>query len=90
MIKDISEFAEYFPDYAEDKPPERDYLIFIISTLDKDATKKLVKDARDSRSIMQSPNEGNLVKITKGLLKKFQEIGPSKSKLNFENMRDQT
>ena len=89
MIKNIPKYAEYFPDYADSKLPERDYLISIISTLDKDATKKLVKEARDSRSIMQSTSDGNLVMITKGLLKEIQEINPSKSKPIFEYKRDQ-
>ena len=88
MIKNIPEFAEYFQDYAEDKLPERDYLISIINTLDKNATKKLVKDTRDSRSILQFPNDKNLVEITKRLLKEIQKISSSKSNLIFENMRD--
>ena len=42
----MPEFAEYFPDYAEDKLSKKDYLISITSTLEKDATKNLWKSPK--------------------------------------------
>ena len=80
-IKDFSEYKVYFPDFSEDKLPERDYLIAIISTLNPDATKSIIKEAREKRSTIENEDEGNLVVITMELKHLIREIAPQKSNL---------
>ena len=78
-IKDIEEYTVYFPDFAEKQQPERDYLIGIISSLNPEATKIIVKEARDKRSIVQKDNPGELVKITAEMQEELRKIMPQKS-----------
>ena len=80
LVKNISNYAQYFPDFEGSKLPERDYLIAIISTLDPEATKMIVQQALDKRSIMESPNDGDLVKITKELSSEIQKLKLKESK----------
>ena len=46
-IKDLPEYNIYFPDYSEDKLPDRDFLIVIISTIDPEVTKSIINEARE-------------------------------------------
>ena len=60
-IKDIPEYTDYFADFDGDKLPERDYLISIISTINPEATKSVVKEAREYRSVNDCDDTQNLV-----------------------------
>ena len=52
-IKDFSEYNFYFPDFSEDNSPEKDYLIAIINTLNPDATKSIIKEAREEDQLLK-------------------------------------
>ena len=78
-IKDFDEYNVYFPDFSNSKLPERDYLISIISTINPDATKKLVKATRESRSITQSDDPGNLVEIKSEIIDELRSLNRQKS-----------
>ena len=64
MVKDSDDIMIYFPDFKPGELPERDYLISVISTINQEATKTIVAEAREKRSISQAEDEGNLVKVT--------------------------
>ena len=66
--------------------PERTYLISIINTLNPDATKKVVEQARDNRSISQSDDLGNLVKNILELLDALKSTKLQKSKIHLSNL----
>ena len=80
MVKDVSEINCYFPDYIDEELPERDYLIAIISTINTEATKVIVSEAREQRWILTSDNLDNLVKITTEFKDEIRQINPQKSK----------
>ena len=69
----------YFPDFTGDRLPERDYLIAIISTINPEATKSIVKEATEQRSIVENEDIGNLVAITKELKQSIRSLAPQKS-----------
>ena len=71
MIKNHDNFTIYFPDFKEDEMPEREYLIAVISTLNTEATKAIISEAREKRSISMTENEGNLVKVTREFREEF-------------------
>ena len=79
-IKDIPEDTYYFIDLDGDKLPERDYLISIISTINPEATKSVVKEAREHRSVNDCDDTQNLVAITSELKESIRKIAPQKSK----------
>ena len=62
--KDSSEYTIYFSDFKFNELPERDYLIAVISTLNIEATKKIITEAREKRFISMTGDEGNLVNVT--------------------------
>ena len=64
FVKVIDDLWEYFPDLEDGQYPERKFLIAIISTLNPDATKHLVAEARAKRSIQKEQEDSNLVKLT--------------------------
>ena len=78
-IKDFDEYNLYFPDFTNSKLPERDDLISIISTINPDVAKKLVKEAREIRSITQSNDPGNLVGIKSEIIDELRSLNPQKS-----------
>ena len=78
-IKKIPEFTVYFPDFAENQLPEREYLIAIISTLNHEATQTIVDEARKIRSVEKSSNNDELVAISSKLLEEIRSIKPQKS-----------
>ena len=82
-IKDLPEYNIYFPDYSEDKLPDRDFLITIISTLDPEAKKSIIKEAREKRSTTKNKDEGDLVVITMELKQLIKQINPQKSNLHL-------
>ena len=60
-IKELEDLAIYFPDMKPDQYPDRDYMWTVISTLRTDVTQKLVKQARDHRSVTREENNEELV-----------------------------
>ena len=80
MIKNHDDFTIYFPDFKEDELPEREYLIAVISTLNTEATKAIISEAREKRSISMTENEGNLVKVTREFREEFRNWSQHKSK----------
>ena len=75
----MPEFTIYFPDVTEDKLPERQYLIAVISTLNKEATKNIVDQARKIRSVEKSSDNDELVAISSQILEEIRSIKPQKS-----------
>ena len=59
MVKDSDEITIYFPDFKPRQLPERDYLISVISTINPEATKTIVAEAREKRFISQAEDEDN-------------------------------
>ena len=79
MVKDIDEINIYFPDFISAELPDRDYLIAIISTINPEATKKIVEEAIMKRSTCLAHNLDNLVEITPELKEELRNINPQKS-----------
>ena len=50
-IKEVDEIMIYFPYYKPKEKPERSYLIEVINTFNPEATKEIVANARELRSI---------------------------------------
>ena len=75
----MPEFTIYFPDVTEDKLPEREYLIAVISTLNKEATKTIVDQARKIRSVQKPSDNDELVAISSQILEEIRSIKPQKS-----------
>ena len=75
----MSEFIIYFPDVTEDKLPEREYLIAVISTLNKEATKTIVDQARKIRSVQKPSDNDELVATSSQILEEIRSIKPQKS-----------
>ena len=46
MIQENDDVMIYFPDYKPNEKPERSYLIAVISTLNPEATKETIENAR--------------------------------------------
>ena len=75
----MPEFTIYFPDVTEDKLPEREYLIAVISTLNKEATKTIVDQARKIRSVQKLSDNDELVAISSQILEEIRSIKHQKS-----------
>ena len=54
----------YFSNYKPSEKPERSYLIAVISTNNPEATKEIVVNAKELRSIAVTDKQENLVKLT--------------------------
>ena len=70
----MPEFTIYFPDVTEDKLPEREYLIAVISTLNKETTKTIVDQARKIRSVQKPSDNDELVAISSQILEEIRSI----------------
>ena len=79
MLKNIDEINIYFPHFTSAELPDRDYLIAIISTINPEATKKIVEEARMKRSTCSTNNLDNLVEITPEFKEELRNINPQKS-----------
>ena len=79
MVKNIDEINIYFPDFTSSELPERDYLIAVISTINPEATKNIVEEARIKRSICSTDNTDNLIEITPEFKEEFRKRNPQKS-----------
>ena len=63
----------YFSDCLLGQKPERDYLIAIISIINPEATKRIISEAREKRSLQTVDELDNPVKITP----EFEELNRS-------------
>ena len=79
MIKDFDDMRIYFLDFKPDELPERDYLISMISTINSEATKTIIAEAREKRSISMAGDEGSLVKVTPEFREEFRNCSFHKS-----------
>ena len=73
-VKEISEMIQYFPKIKEKEPPERDYMWVIISTINSEATIKIVKDVRKNLRSEDVVNQNQLVEEDPVLYKEISEI----------------
>ena len=78
-IREMEEYTVYFPDFAENQLPERDYLIAVISSLNQEATQTIVDEARKIRSVAQEGDSDELVAISSELLEEISGIKQQKS-----------
>ena len=53
IIKEVDEIMIYFPNYKPKEKPERSYLIAMISTINPEATKEIVANAKESYDQLQ-------------------------------------
>ena len=64
IIKEVDEIMIYFPNYKPNEKPERSYHIAVINTINPEATKEIVANARELRLITVTDKQENLVKLT--------------------------
>ena len=64
IIKEVDEIIIYFPNYKPNEKLERIYLIAVINTINPEATKEIVANARELRLIAVTDKQENLVKLT--------------------------
>ena len=62
-IKEVPELNQYFPELKENELPERDYMWTVISTINPEATSKLIKDSRKNRRSEYKIDQDQLVEI---------------------------
>ena len=53
----------YFPNYKPNEKSQRSYLIAVISTINPEATKEIVANARELRSIAVTDKQESLAKL---------------------------
>ena len=53
IIKEVDEIMIYFPNYKPKEKLERSYLIAMISTINPEATKEIVANAKESYDQLQ-------------------------------------
>ena len=80
-IKELEDLAIYFPDMKPDQYPDRDYMWTVISTLRTDVTQKLVKQARDHRSVTREENNEELVEVDPEIFREIKSILTQKRKI---------
>ena len=73
-VKEIPEMIQYFPEMKEKELSERDCMWVIISTINPEATTKIVKDARKNRRSEDVMNQNELVEVDPALYKEISEI----------------
>ena len=64
IIKEVDEIMIYFLNYKPNEKPERSYPIAVINTINPEATKEIVANARELRLIAVTDKQENLVKLT--------------------------
>ena len=80
MIQEIDDVMIYFPDYKPNEKPERSYLIAVISTLNPEATKEIIENARKQRAISIANDQTSLVKLTSEMWDAIRSSNLQKSK----------
>ena len=61
FIKEIPEFAKYFPDFDEGEYPDRAFIWGVLGALKGDASKELISKARQVRSVGSEENKDDLI-----------------------------
>ena len=84
IIKEVDEIMIYFPNYKPNEKPERSYLIAMISTINPEATKEIVANARELRSITVTNKQENLVKLTSEMRQTISSSILLRSKFSFQ------
>ena len=74
----------YFPNYKLNEKPERSYLIAVISTINPEATKEIVANERELRSIAVTDKQENLVKLTSEMRQIISSFCLFRSKFSFQ------
>mmetsp|Transcript_471 Transcript_471/g.454 ORF Transcript_471/g.454 Transcript_471/m.454 type:complete len:151 (-) Transcript_471:37-489(-) len=62
-VKEFEEFNKYLPDYGPGELPEIYFLMAIVSTVNIEAMKSLIKTAREKRAICSNDQADTLVQI---------------------------
>ena len=84
IIKEVDEIMIYFPNYKPNEKPVRSYLIAVISTINPEATKEIVANARELRSITVTDMQENLVKLTSEMRQTISSFSLLRSKFSFQ------
>ena len=71
----------FFKDLKSNELPEREFLISVISIINLETTKSIITEAREIRSIIQSEDEGNLIRVTPDFKELFRICSLHKSSL---------
>ena len=74
----------YFPNYKPSEKPERLYLIAVISTINPEATKEIVANERELKSIAMTDKQENLVKLTSEMRQTISSSSLLRSKFSFQ------
>ena len=84
IIKEVDEIMIYFPNYKLNEKPEKSYLIAVISTINPKATKEIVANARELRSIAVTDRQDNLVELTSEMRQTISSSCLFRSKFSFQ------
>ena len=84
IIKEVYEIIIYFPNYKPNEKPERSYLIAVISSINPEAIKEIVANARELRSITVTDKQENLVKLTSEMRQTISSSNLLRSKFSFQ------
>lgn len=79
--KNCDDLAAYFPDLDENKLPERNFMIGILSTLRNKEMRELIKESRKNRSVSNNPDQNELIEMTPLTRDEIMGVFPQKSKL---------
>ena len=82
-IKEVPELNQYFPSLKGGEFPEREFMWTIISTINPEATSKIIKDARNNRRSVDSIDQNELVEVDPTLFKEIKEIVAQKGNNDF-------
>ena len=78
-IKEVQELSQYFLNLNDGELPERDYTWTIISTVNPEATSKLIQDTRKNRGSQDVISQDQLVEVDPALFKEIEEVAAQKS-----------
>ena len=84
IIKEVDELMIYFPNYKPNEKPEISYLIEVISTINPEATKEIIANARELRLIAVNDKQENLVKLTSEMRQTISSYSLLRSKFLFQ------
>ena len=76
MVKSINEINIYFHDFTSNDLSELNYLIAVISTINPEATKNIVEEARIKRSICSTDDIDNLIEVNPEFKEEFRKRNP--------------
>ena len=78
--KEVPEICAYFPDIENAEMPDRQFFWSIIASVCPDATKRMIKVARDKRISGEEEDKDNLVEVHPETLNKISECASQKHK----------